>query len=241
MRALLVVFSEPVSDDREDAYNDWYQNCHLPDVLSVPGYVRATRYRAFPGDRAFPQRYLALYELEVDDLAELRAVSDEHMRRIAANEMRRSPPDTIDRDTTRARYYVAAGPRQGDHDRVPEAVFLPFTDPSSSDQDRAFNDWYEEVHLPEVLDVPGFTAASRYRVTDIDMLGRPWVSPHEYLAVYELGSADPAAFDATMAELRRRIREGDRMEISAALGSEKQSQAFARVGERVERGEPLPS
>ncbi len=60
MRALLVVLSGPVSSERDDAYNDWYTNVHLSDVLAVPGYVRATRYKAFPGDRSFEQEYLAL-------------------------------------------------------------------------------------------------------------------------------------------------------------------------------------
>ena len=50
MRALLVVLSGPVAPEREDTYNDWYTNVHLPDVLAVPGYVRAARYKAFPGE-----------------------------------------------------------------------------------------------------------------------------------------------------------------------------------------------
>ena len=119
MRALLVVLSGPVSPERDDAYNDWYTNVHLSDVLAVPGYVRAARYKAFLGDRSFEQEYLALYELEVEDLDALQAVSDEHMRRIEANEMHRSPPETIDRDNVRSMYFAETGPRLGGHDDVP--------------------------------------------------------------------------------------------------------------------------
>ena len=78
MRALLVVLSGPVAPEREDTYNDWYTDVHLPDVLAVPGYVRAARYKAFPGERSFDQEYMALYELDVEDLDSLQAVSDEH-------------------------------------------------------------------------------------------------------------------------------------------------------------------
>ena len=233
MRALLVVLSGPISPERDEAYNDWYTDVHLPDVLAVPGYGRAARYQAFSGERSLDQEYLALYELEVADLAALRAVSNEHMRRIEAGEMQRSPPETIDRDHVRSMYFMETGPRLGDHDDPPEAVFLPFTEPTSEEVDDEFNCWYQEVHLPEVLGVPGFSAASRYVETGINMTGRPWPVRFPYLALYELGDGSKRAFDATMTELRRRIAEGDRMEISATLGSAKTSQAYTRITDRI--------
>ena len=185
MRALLVVLSGPVAPEREDAYNDWYTNVHLPDVLAVPGYVRAARYKAFPGERSFDQEYMALYELDVEDLDSLQAVSDEHMRRIEANEMHRSPPETIDRENVRSMYYIETGPRLGGHDDIPETLFMPFTEPVSQQDDEEFNRWYQEIHLPEVLDVPGFSAASRYKETGMNMTGRPWPISFPYLALYE--------------------------------------------------------
>ncbi len=240
MQALLVVLTDPASPEVDDEYNRWYTDEHLPDVLAVPGYVRATRYRAMDDAGPLEQQYLALYELEVSDLAALRAVSDEHMRRIAAGEMRRSPAGVMRRESMRAMYYVPTGPRQvarhvapDEHDVVPEAVFLPFTDPASPADDSEFNRWYDEVHLPEVLDVPGFAAASRWVSSGIAMLDTPWVVTQRHLAVYELSDGSVEAFDAAMTELRRRIREGDRMDISPALGADKVSQAFTRVSERV--------
>lgn len=65
-----VVFTNPV-DGKEAAYNDWYDNRHLPDVLDVPGFVSARRFRLSDTQRAtgpFPWKYLALYEIETDDL-----------------------------------------------------------------------------------------------------------------------------------------------------------------------------
>ena len=233
MRALLVVLSSPVSSERDDAYNDWYTNVHLPDVLAVPGYVRAARYKAFPGDRSFEQEYLALYELEIEDLDALQAVSDEHMRRIEADEMHRSPPETIDRDNVRSMYFAETGPRLGGHDDVPETLFMPFTEPVSEEDDEEFNRWYQEVHLPEVLDVPGFSAASRYKETGMNMTGRAWPINFPYLALYELGDGTKEAFDNAMKELRRRISEGDRMEISDALGSDKITQVYSRITDRI--------
>ena len=35
MKAVLVVLTNPANEAAEDAYNDWYTNVHLPDVLEI--------------------------------------------------------------------------------------------------------------------------------------------------------------------------------------------------------------
>jgi hypothetical protein len=52
--------------------------------------------------------------------------------------------------------------------------------------DREFNEWYDKVHLSDVLKVPGFVAARRLRMA-AEMSG----SPYRYCAIYELESDDP--------------------------------------------------
>ncbi len=70
-KALLVVLTNVTSPEHDDAFNDWYDNTHLADVLAVPGFVAAARYRVsgaqVPGVEP-PHRYLALYEVDSDDL-----------------------------------------------------------------------------------------------------------------------------------------------------------------------------
>lgn len=60
------------TDERHDEFNTWYNERHIPDVLAVPGFVAAQRFRlagAQPGGRTdAPWKYLALYEIETDDL-----------------------------------------------------------------------------------------------------------------------------------------------------------------------------
>jgi hypothetical protein len=74
-----VVLTNPV-EGKEAEFNDWYNGHHVPDVLNVPGFVSGQRFRL--ADLQFrneprTQKYLALYEIETDDLAgtlkELRA------------------------------------------------------------------------------------------------------------------------------------------------------------------------
>ena len=62
-----VVLTNPVSG-REAEYNDWYDNQHLADVLNAPGFVAARRFRIADRNDNAPHRYLALYEIESDDV-----------------------------------------------------------------------------------------------------------------------------------------------------------------------------
>jgi hypothetical protein len=53
---------------REDEFNRWYDEVHLPDLLSVPGIVAARRYRVAPARGAEPSsQYLAVYEIEAEN------------------------------------------------------------------------------------------------------------------------------------------------------------------------------
>ena len=65
---------------KEDAYNDWYTNTHIPDVLNVPGVVAAQRFTLSADQRAappHPYKYLAVYEIETDDLKGMLAILNE--------------------------------------------------------------------------------------------------------------------------------------------------------------------
>lgn len=61
----MVVQSRPVAG-REDEYNAWYDDVHLPEVLTVSGFVSAQRYVTASTDGAEPYPYLAVYEIEGD-------------------------------------------------------------------------------------------------------------------------------------------------------------------------------
>jgi Domain of unknown function (DUF4286) len=65
-----VVLTNPTSG-KEAEYNEWYNTQHIPDVLNVPGFVAAQRFRLADEQMSDqnPLRYLALYEIETDDLA----------------------------------------------------------------------------------------------------------------------------------------------------------------------------
>ena len=63
-KGIMLVESVPSSPDREDEYNTWYDDVHIPELLALDGIVGARRLR--PVDGQGP--YVAIYELEGDDL-----------------------------------------------------------------------------------------------------------------------------------------------------------------------------
>ena len=67
-------------------------------------------------------------------------------------------------------------------------VLLVFTDPTEGREDE-YNDWYNNVHLGEVLNTDGFVRAQRFKVADT----MPGVTDHGYVAIYELETDDPGA------------------------------------------------
>lgn len=99
---MLVVLSNAVNG-QDDTFNDWYTNTHLGDILKIPGYVGAQRLAASPvqlGSGDLPYKYLAIYEVEADDLAG----AAKAMTSGAAGSMYISP--ALDRDRTVAWYYT---------------------------------------------------------------------------------------------------------------------------------------
>jgi hypothetical protein len=76
-------------------------------------------------------------------------------------------------------------------------------------RDSEFNEWYGKTHIPEVLQIPGFIGAQRFRLNAAQLPGMspPW----EYLVVYEIEGESPS--DA-LEELGRRIANGMKLSDS---------------------------
>jgi hypothetical protein len=80
-KGVVVVQTCPV-EGREDEFNDWYSNVHVPELLEIDGFVDARRFRAVDGSH-----YVAVYEIEADDLG---APMAEFRERAAAGRTTRS-------------------------------------------------------------------------------------------------------------------------------------------------------
>ncbi len=63
----MVVLSRPV-EGREAEYNDWYQHIHLGQIVALQGFKSAQRFRRVRSLSEHTDPYLAIYEIETDDL-----------------------------------------------------------------------------------------------------------------------------------------------------------------------------
>ncbi len=70
------------------------------------------------------------------------------------------------------------------------AVLIVETGPVEGHDDD-WNAWYDEVHIPEILEkIPGFHAATRY---ELPAGADPGPEGQDYCTVYEIEAEDPAA------------------------------------------------
>ena len=100
-RYVFVVMTNSV-DGKDDQFNEWYSGRHLDDVVALPPYVSAQRFRLAPTspEQEAPHRYLALYEVESDDLDKTRELLASVVRTDAM-----PWTDSIDEPTIKGWYY----------------------------------------------------------------------------------------------------------------------------------------
>ena len=80
-----------VDQDKEERFNRWYHNEHLPALLKVPGVLGASRYASLEGS----PKFTAIYELERPDIP-----SSEAWKKAVAATPR--PPDIVSRNAVRS-------------------------------------------------------------------------------------------------------------------------------------------
>ena len=66
-RYVYTVFSNAVAG-QEKEYNRWYNEQHLDDVLRVAGFVSAQRFKLAQPDPQAPAQYLAIYNIDSNDV-----------------------------------------------------------------------------------------------------------------------------------------------------------------------------
>jgi len=101
---VLVVLSN-ATEGGDDEFNEWYTNRHLGDVLKLRGYKAAQRFRlsdAQLGTAELPYRYLAIYEVEAEDVSDAAAALTSGIG--GAEAMYISP--TLDMGRTSAWFYT---------------------------------------------------------------------------------------------------------------------------------------
>lgn len=177
------------AETSEEKYNDFYDNEHIPDVLSYPhGKVSkvAKRYKNTNSESKMP--YLALYPLEdasmltSPDLSKL--VEDTKISKTFGGK------DIYDLIEFDLRPYEKIQTYEGLHTSKPEpnnkapdpsthahTVICVGMEPGKG-QDQDFDDWYRKQHLDMLAMLPHYRRTTRYKRLDDE---KPrYLALHEY-------------------------------------------------------------
>jgi hypothetical protein len=107
-RTLYLAFSNPV-EGKDEEYEAWYRDVHVPDLLAMPEIVSAQRFAladcASNGGIGSTPRYLVVYEMEGD--------VDEVMLKIAESVGAGSivVSDALDMGSVAMSFWTPLGPR----------------------------------------------------------------------------------------------------------------------------------
>ena len=182
---LMVVKTVNTDPAREAQFNEWYDKIDVPDVLEVPGYMRARRgVKVMPDPNTDDGKYIALYNMEGASID--RIIIDMLMATLKMEQRGRST-DLL-KVVERVYYREYARPIQSTG--APATGARRFLAVLRADccrdvgDEAAFNRWYDDAFVPGVLRATGADRATRYELYRVLMF-EPRQVPR-YLTVVEL-------------------------------------------------------
>ena len=169
--ALLMVMVD-IDPEHDADFNAWYNDEHVGDLLSMPGFLNAARYEACRGG----PRYLACYELK--SVATLQSEEYLNFRKKPSPWTRRISLSSKGRNYVRlvcSQIYPKANDPHTLGRVMAPAIQLGRMDVPVDIEDK-YNEYYDTVRTPGNLKVSGCLAVRRYQAVE----GEP-----KYLTVYE--------------------------------------------------------
>jgi hypothetical protein len=220
-RYVYMVMSDPLPG-READFNDGYQNMHMGDLVQLPGWTGAQRFRLVAVTPRHTQPLyrrgnLIIWDQEGADLGKLQSDS---RAAIAGGKSRLIPGfDYSDEGSVRATYQVI-GPRttrpDGRKPFIPDYadnktprpnryVMLDFVEPAAGVSEADFEAALSR-HVNEVLALPGWMAAQRFHLAPLPPGAvPPRLAFPKYLVIWETEGSDAQALqDALTAATRGR-------------------------------------
>ena len=166
---LLMVWVD-VPADREDEFNHWYNEEHLPELLAVPGVLSAARYEAVSSG----PKHLACYELESSAVVDSDAFKDRPATEWAQRVGPRAIATTLINNVYEMVYPASLTPDIA-QSGMAEALQIGRMGISRENEEK-WNRWYSGIYVPNYEKVPGCIRGRRWRATR----GEP-----QYGVVYE--------------------------------------------------------
>ena len=179
---LLLAITNCTDTSKSDEFNYWYNHMHVPDVTGPGIFRHAIRFAN--SDPASPAgQYVATYETAWEEVEKAMPAHREAGARTRGDEDRGTPliqPVTVGVFKRKGgEFNAAAKPSLG--------MLLVLSNCKDTHDEKEFNRWYEDVHIPDILDTGAYHTAYRYVSTD------PEATKGKYLAIYETDNRDAAA------------------------------------------------
>ena len=176
---LIFALTNCANPEKEAEFNRWYNHIHLPDA-SAPGIfvnpMRLANADPKPGEPG----YLAMGECTWDDVSAAWEVQQQQSPS-RQNPERMSP--LVDVQLVGLFKKLGGQFRSAIRPVAGNLVVLLNCDDQSREGE--FNRWYNDVHIPDVLDTGLYHTAYRYESLDIEG------SKGKYLNLFETDRADP--------------------------------------------------
>jgi len=211
---LMLVGTQNKNPAQEAAFNSWYDDIDIPDVLKVPGYKRARRAlrQLLAGAAVAPadqERYIALYDIQSMNID--RTIIDMLM---ASRKMEATGRSTDLLKVVERSYFRQIAPARisapAHRAGTKRYVYLERISCCRDEADNnLLNDWYDNTHMPDVMAAQGLVRATRYELYRVLMV-EPKHVPH-FLTVYEFDADSADQVLNSMRTLNSKIRESGRM------------------------------
>lgn len=182
------------------SFNDFYTHVHRLEVLaSNPGFLRGRRYELAQDDTRGPRgpRFLAAYDIESEAAAQLYISRNDGPA--AGKPIYSDGPSAWQKRQTKWRLmwqHVLNNPQQAQVSDSPFMYLVGMNAADGADEIALsqFNDFYNTIHVPEVMTGYGFESGARYKILR-EFLHPNSGAPH-FLAMY--GIKDHATAQAFM-------------------------------------------
>jgi len=175
-------------------FDAWYDEEHIPQILSAPGMIGAQRFvldetKPVPGTKPADYGHLAMYELNGD----LSGFREEVKRQLMSGEM--VLPDFMNPPFTtlllKPVSEIFDGQSRSEGDLADRHLFLAFSRHTGDYE--AFADWYDSVHIPQILGMSGMARVQRFMQSEVKPLPGVKTPDAYHLTLCELAGT-PSAF-----------------------------------------------
>ncbi len=188
---LLNLVQVNVMPEWEDAFNDYYWP-HIPHLLKMPGWDWGQRYIALRGDR----KYMAIEQIKSAAYLES-LMGPDHSKRLPLSLAEWELWDKIEKTYEKVNAYeqISGTPFGAPLLRSDRPLKIEITD-VAAEKEQEWNHWYDTIHMPNLLKVPGYVMGGRFRLVQHPATDWLQMGP-KYLAVFELESEEvvPSVMD----------------------------------------------